>query len=335
MAQVAAVAGVSAKTVSRVVNGERYVSPDVASRVHDAIAQLKYYPNPYAGRLRRKSIRDPLIGLLVSSVSNPFSAAIHRAVEDVAHEQHAVVLATSSDDEEARERANVETFLRRRVDGLILAATGHNVAQLTTVKQRGTKLVFVDRRVPEIDADTVTSDNFLGGQMAAGHLIGHGHRRIAFLGDRSVISTAVERRMGFLDEASRRGISSEDLTTVTDIHTEGDAYECVHSIMDTPTRPTAVFASQNLIGIGTVRALHEMGLQHRVALIAFDDIPFSDILEPGVTTVEQDPRAIGTIAARLTLARIAGDESAVQRQVLPPRLIARGSGEIHVGDAIA
>lgn len=328
MAEVAAAAGVSPKTVSRVVNGERYVSPEVARRVHDAIARLEYYPDPYAGRLRRKTVRDPLIGLLVSSVSNPFSAAVHRAVEDVAHERHAVVLATSSDDDEDREHANVETFLRRRVDALILAVTGHNVAQLSLARGRGTKLVFVDRRPDGIDADSVTSDNVQGGRMAAEHLIRHGHRRLAFLGDRPVISTALERRTGFLDEARRHGIAQRDVVAITGLHTERDAYSCLHSILDATPRPSAVFASQNLIGIGSIRALHEMGLQNETALIAFDDIPFSDILVPGVTTVEQDPRAIGTIAARQALARIGGDDSPIQRRILPPHLIPRGSGEI-------
>lgn len=328
MAEVAAAADVSVKTVSRVVNGEQYVTDAVAARVHEAVARLNYYPNPYAGRLRRKSVRDPTIGLLVSSVSNPFAASVHRAIEDVALRRHAVVLATSSDDEPEREHANMQTFLRRRVDGVIVAPTGHGTTHLGAVQRSGVALVFVDRRVDGIEADTVVTDNVLGASMATKLLLEHGHRRLAFLGDRSIISTAIERRRGFEESALAAGIAAEDLTIVTGLHGVDEAFACTRELLQREPAPTAIFAAQNLVAIGAIRALHSLGMQRETALVAFDEVPFADILSPGITTVEQDPAAIGNLAATLVLARIGGDTGPLQRHVLRPRLVCRGSGEI-------
>lgn len=328
MAEVAAAAAVSVKTVSRVINREQYVTEAVTARVHEAIARLNYYPNPYAGKLRRKSVRDPTIGLLVSSVSNPFAASVHRAIEDVALQRHAVVLATSSDDEPEREHANMQTFLRRRVDGVIVAPTGHGTAHLEAVQRHGVALVLVDRRVDGIEADTVVTDNVLGASMATGLLLDHGHRRLAFLSDRSIISTAIERRQGFEQTARDADVAAEDLIIVTELHGAEQAYTCTRELVQRVPAPTAIFAAQNLVATGAIRALHSLGMHEEIALVAFDEVPFADVLSPGITTVEQNPAAIGNLAASLVLARIGGDAGPLQQHVLRPTLVCRGSGEI-------
>jgi len=328
MAQVATLAGVGLKTVSRVINGEPYVSTEVAERVRAAAAQLNYHPNPHAGELRSKGKRHVTIGLLVSSVSNPFAAAVHRAIEDVARVHDAAVFASSLDDEPDRERAGVEAFLRRRLDALILTTVTPSQAYLIPEQNHGTHFVFVDRRPTGVEADAVVSDNAGGAALGVRHLLEHGHRRIAFLGDRHEITTAVQRRHGFFDELGRAGVPSGGVPVIGELHDETDARAAVLQLMRSPDAPTALFTSQNLITIGAIRALRELGLQHEVALVGFDDIPVADLIEPAVTVVAQDPEAIGTLAAERVFARLAGDETPAREYVLPTHLIVRGSGEL-------
>lgn len=328
MQQVAALAGVGLKTVSRVINGEPYVSAAVAERVRRAAEQLDYRPNPHAGGLRRKERRHPSIGLLVSSVANPFAAALHRGVEDVAHLHDAAVFASSLDDDPQRERGMVQAFLARRLDALILTTVQPSQAYLLPEQRHGTPFVFVDRSPSGIDADTVSSDNRGGAAAGAAHLAAHGHRRIAFLSDRSDIKTAIDRREGFLAALERVGVAASALPVVTGLHDEAAAERAVLELLRSDAPPTALFPAQNLVTIGAVRALRRLGLQHEIALVGFDDLPLAELLEPALTVVAQDPEKIGALAAERVFARLAGDDSPARNYTIPTRLIVRGSGEI-------
>jgi len=171
MKQVAALAGVSLKTVSRVVNGEPFVSPEVISRVQDAAQRLNYRPNLTASSLRRADGRTRTVGLLLENVANPFSAALHRAIEDVARERGVVVLAGSVDEDPVRERELVTAFSNRRVDGLIVVPSGGDQSYLAAERSAGTALVFVDRPPQFLDADVVLVANRAGAEAATTHLI--------------------------------------------------------------------------------------------------------------------------------------------------------------------
>ena len=333
MHHVAALAGVSIKTVSRVINNEPNVSPDKASRVWTAAQRLNYQPNIQASNLKRSHRRSQTLGLLVGSVANPFSGAIHRAVEDVARTYGAEVFSASLDDDPNRERSIVEAFVRRRVDGLILTTATKSQAYLGVEQQHGTPLVFVDREPIGISADAVVSDNRRGAFRAVQHLIHHGHRRIAYLGDCSTIQTARERRLGFLDALSAQKISVSDTVIVEDLHDAESAYEACQRLLREDTPPTALFTSQNLVTFGALRALRKHGCHNSVALVSFDDFLLSDLLEPGVTVIAQNPRKIGTLAAERMFARLQGDQSPEETFVVPTVLIPRGSGEIHPIDS--
>ena len=209
MKQVAALAGVSLATVSRVVNGGPSVRADLAARVHEAVELLGYRHNLTASSLRRADRLSASIGLIFEDVANPFFSAVHRGVEEVARERGVLTFAGSSDERPERERELAESFSARRVDGLIIAPAATDHSYLQRDREAGVALVFVDRPASFVDADVVLTDNAGGARAAVSHLIDHGHRRIAFLGDRPELHTATERLRGYRDALARHGIREE------------------------------------------------------------------------------------------------------------------------------
>lgn len=328
MRDVAALAGVGLKTVSRVVNDEPNVSSETKEKVERAIEALDFQPNLGAGSLRRDGGRTLTIGLILDAVDNPFSAAINRAVERVAAARHTAVFAASSDDDSERERELVAAFNRRRVDGLILTPYGPDQGYLQRERSHGIPLVFVDRTPSGLLADVVLTDNVRWAQAATQHLIDHGHRRIAFLGDDLSIPTARDRRTGYQRALAATGIEVPPEFVVGDLVSEELATASVRRLLEQPEPPTALMSGQNVITFGAVRALHGLGRQHEVALMGFDDVPLADLLVPGISVVAQDPAEIGRLAAERLFARIDGDDSAAETITVPSRLIERGSGEI-------
>ncbi len=329
MRDVAALAGVSIKTVSRVVNGEPGVSVVLADRVEDAARQLDYRPDLTASNLRRGR-QTATLGLMLENVANPYSSAVHRAVDDAAVERGMAVLATSLDEDPVREREVARTMIQRRVDGLVIMPTGIDQSYLRAEIEAGLATVFVDRPPGFLDADTVLATNGAGAREAIEHLVAMGHRRIAFLGDLTDIATAKDRYQGYRDALEEAGIRLDEGLVRHDLHTRDTAQRAAESLMRLPPdeAPTALFASQNLITIGAIQALHLHDLQHLVALVGFDDIELASMLDPGVTVVAQDPYAIGRAAAELLFARLDGYRGPSQHRMISTRLIIRGSGEI-------
>jgi LacI family transcriptional regulator len=327
MKDVARSAQVSLKTVSRVVNGETTVSPVLAERVHAAIDTLKYRPDFGASTLRRSDHRTRTIGLLLEDVGNPFSASLHRAVEDEARARGVQVLTGSLDENPDRERELARAFAMRRTDGLILVPASTDQSYLATEVQAETPVVFVDRPARGLSADSVLSTNVTGAKEAVRHLIAHGHRTIAYLSDYGTISTARSRHEGYVTALAEAGIEPTLDLIVQDLHVVGDAEAAVTSLFGRRRPPTALFTSQNLVTVGAVRALRRLNLHREVALVGFDDFPLADLLEPAVTVVAQDPAMMGRTAARALFRRIDGDTSEPREFWIPTTLIRRGSGE--------
>jgi LacI family transcriptional regulator len=335
MLDVAALAGVGLKTVSRVVNAEPGVSPALETKVKEAIAQLNYRRDANASMLRRLGGRTQTIGLVLEDVSNPFSSALHRAIEDSARARNVLVFAGSCDEDGARERELISTFRDRRVDGIIVVPASSDHTFLYEEQRAGTALVFVDRPAAHLDADSVASDNLEGATAAVEHLLARGHRRIAFLGDLPSIWTADQRLRGYTQAIARAGIPYDEALVRTGLRGPDAALHAVDELLAMPDPPTAIFTSQNLLTIGGIRALRNAGLQHRIALIGFDDVALGDIVEPAVSVVAQDPQAIGHAAAELLFRRMEGDGAPSVHHVVPVQLIARGSGEIEPGERAA
>jgi len=328
MRDVAALAGVGIKTVSRVVNDVPTVAPDLVARVNKAAAKLGYRPNLTASSLRRSDRRTSMIGLLLENVANPFSGAVQRAVEEVARARGVLVLTGSLDEDPAQEKNLARALIDRGVDGLLVVPAGTDHSYLVGEQRAGTQIVFLDRNPTLVAADTVRSDHHEGAAGAVAHLINRGHRRIAYLGDRADVSTARTRHAGYLAALGAASIGVSRQLIREDLTTSEQAEKETRAVLELPQPPTALFTSQNLVTIGALRALRAAGLRGRLAHVGFDDVLLADLLEPGLTVVAQDPREIGRLAVTRLFARIDGDRSPARTLVVPTRLIARGSGEL-------
>jgi LacI family transcriptional regulator len=328
MREVAALAGVSIKTVSRVVRGEGGVSPELAARVTDAAAMLDYRHNLAASTLRGHGQRTAAIGLVLMDVANPYASALHRAVEDFAHVRGTLVFAVSSDEHPDRQREVLDALLSRRVDGLIVMPVESDHGLLLHEQRRGTPIVFVDRQLATAEIDSVTVDNHEGARRAIEHLAAHGHRRIAYLGDLHTIWTAAERYAGYVEGLARTGVPLDPTLICADLHSADAAEVAAYALLGRADSPTALFSAQNLVTVGVLRAIQKRGLQREIAIVGFDDLPLAELLDPALTAVTQDSTTIGRTAAELLFARLDGDDSPPRHEVISTRLLIRGSGEI-------
>ncbi len=330
MRDVAALGGVSIKTVSRVVNDEPGVSPDLVRRVERAARQLDYHHNLTASSLRRADRKSGIVGLLLEDVANPFSSGVHRAIGDAAALRGVAVLAMSLDEDPVRERDLVRAMLLRRVDGLVIMPSGADQGYLRNEIEAGLAVVFIDRPPGFLDADTVRATDREGAREAVAHLVTAGHQRIAFLGDLRTIATAKDRYRGYQDALLRAGLDVDDRLVRMDLHTREAAEAAAAELLELPVGigPTACFASQNLVAIGTLRALRARGRTRDTAMIAFDDIELADLLEPGITVVQSNPFAIGRLAAELLFERLDGYRGPSRQRLVATLLVPRGSGEI-------
>jgi LacI family transcriptional regulator len=327
MRDVAGLAGVSVATVSRLVNGDE-VRSDLAARISDAIEVLGYRRDLTASTLRRADRHSASIGLVIEDVSNPFFSAVHRGVEDVARTHGTLTFAGSSDEDPDRERELVEAFGGRGVDGLVIVPCTSDQSYLQRERRSGMALVFVDRPPRFIDADAVLTDNAGGARAGVEHLIAVGHRRIALLGDRLGIFTAQERLRGYRAALAAADLPEDPTLERLELRDSDVASAAAKELLLASDPPSAIFAGQNLITVGAVRALRELGRQHEVAIVGFDDVVLGDMVDPGISVVMQDPYALGRAAAELLFSQLDGYRGDGRRIELPTRLVPRGSGEL-------
>jgi LacI family transcriptional regulator len=335
MKDVAALAGVAIKTVSRVMNGDPTVTPDLAARVRDAAGKLGYRPNLTASSLRRGDRRTATIGLLLDDVANPFSAALLRAVEDEARQRRVQILIGSLDEDPDRERELAITLIDRGVDGLVIAPAAPDQSYLVAERKLGIRVVFLDREPRFLDADAVVSDNRHGAIAAVDHLRSFGHRRIAYLGDSLTISTAAHRFGGYQHAIERAGMQADPMIIRHGLRTVEAATRAAAEMIGLADPPTAMFTGQNLVTIGAVKALRQAGMQDTIGLVGFDDFLLADVLVPGITVVTQDTARLGRLATQLLFARLDGDDSPPGTHIVPVSMIVRGSGEISPASALA
>jgi LacI family transcriptional regulator len=320
MRDVALRAGVSAKTVSRVVNNDRYVSSDVKLRVQQAIDELEYVPNMLAVTFRTG--RDAAIGVAVPGVADPFFAGIISAVERVASRRGVAVIVTSVGWEDSHERQSIEAVLHRRVAGMIICPVGPDMSFLQPWQARA-PLVFVDRIPGKLTADAVVQDDVGGGREATAHLIGHGHRRIAFLGDDVI--TGILRLKGcrqaladaVLDHTDALvHLGDVDIATVT---------AALRRILSEPDPPTAVFSSNARCTVSVVSALQTLR-RSDIAVVGFGDFPTAAALRPAITVINQDGEEMGRFAAERLFSRLDQPGRRLRRHtVLPVSLVTRTS----------
>jgi LacI family transcriptional regulator len=319
MRQVAAAAGVSAKTVSRVINNDRYVSQHVRDRVEHAVAELQYVPNVLARTFRAGT--DRAIGLAVPDLTDPFFAAITKSVAEVASARDTAVVVCNLGNDGARERAGVEALLGRRLIGLIATPVSADQSYLAPWLER-TATVFIDRPPSRLTADAVLEDDFGGARLATEHLLRHGHRRIGFLGDDLGLPTTARRLEGY--RAALDGAASADLVVLGGAGA-GDAARITEHVLAGRKPATALFCSNARLSQDVVPALQELG-RRDVALVSYGDFPLAAALQPALTVIDQDPATLGRLAAERLFSRPEHPQRRLRRRiVLPVALIRRAS----------
>jgi LacI family transcriptional regulator len=327
MRDVAERAGVSLKTVSRVINEEPGVAGPTAERVAVAIAELGFQRNDLARSLRQGR-SSSTIGLVIEDMGNPFYSAIAQAVEAAAADHGCMLITSSCEEDPDRERALVQALLRRRVDALLLVPASDDHTYISREAGTNTPVVFLDRPPGGIDADTVLLDNRGGARSAIEHLLAQGHRRIACVADPDRLYTASERLHGFREAMDAAGVEIDPELVRLDTHSAEPAERVVRELLALAPdrRPTAIFTGNNRHTVGALRALR--GLEHEVALVGFDDFELADLLVMPTTVVRHDSQELGRHAADLAFMRLDGRDGPPRRVVVPTELVIRGSGEV-------
>lgn len=322
MPDVARLAGVSIKTVSRVINAEPTVSDETVDRVRSAVKELGFRRNDMARSLRSGRV-SASIGLVIEDLGNPFYSSMARAVEAVARQHGSLLMVGSSEEDPDRERELVGALLERRVHALAIVTAGGDSRYLLPEISMGTPVVFLDRRPLGIAGDSVTVDNRRGASEGVRHLIDAGHRRIAVLGDPPAVPTARERVEGFRAAMASARIKVDERLVRLGSHTAEEAEVVAASLVEDVNPPTAYFLLNNRMTVGVVRTLWQKGVS--VPIVGFDDFELADLLPLPVTVIAQDPAEMGRRGAHLLFDRLGGSRKRRQHIVLPTRLIQRGA----------
>ena len=323
-------AGVSASTVSRVINKSVAVDPETEARVRAAIEELGYRPNLLARSFRRRTTQT--IGLLIPDNANPFFADVARAIEDAGYAQGYNVILCNSDLSEEKQAAYLDVLLAKRVDGLILVSSGLIAAgdrpdPMQRVLDSGTPCVVVDRDLGETPVDQVLVDNEHGGYLAGQYLIRLGHRRITCLGGPSSLTPSAGRVAGFRRALDEAGLPWQPAATMASNGRYDGGQAAVRDLLARGIDVTAIFAFNDLVAIGALGALRRAGLRvpDDVSVVGFDDVALSSAVYPALTTVAQPIAEIGHLSVRLLLQRITNPNAPRARVVLPTTLVERES----------
>ena len=329
MRDIAERAGVSLITVSRALNNKPDVSKETRARVRAIAEELQYAPNVHARALASGDSRT--LGLIVADSANPFYGKLIRGVEDTASAQgYGVILCNTSEDRE-REAAAHQMLREKRVDGMLVTGIRTGLSPLLRLEQENIPFVLLNRYLQEIDADCVVNDNRQGAYEATAHLCGLGHRRIVHLTGPQQISSVRERLAGFRQALDEYDIQFDPgLVLRCDLKLEGGYQQIKTAMPAFAPRPTAVFAYSDLVAIGVLKALRELGLRvpQDIALVGYDDIEFAPFVDPPLTTVAQLVYEIGQKGTEILLEKInwpEEEEWTPQRMVFKPELRIRAS----------
>ena len=326
--EVAARAGVSIATVSHVLNNTRFVSEETRAVVLEAIRELNYHPSAAARSLSSRKTRT--IGMVISDVSNIFFGQMIQGVLDViSAEDYNLILCTTSESL-AKEEEYFQLLLGRAVDGLIAAAISERWATLQTVEAKKIPVVFVDRTFEGMEGPFVGVDNVQGAYKAVCHLIGDGHRRIGVVAGLAHMSTMCERVDGYRRALQEHEIGyDESLVVYSNLSIDGGRQAALQ-LLSRPDRPEAIFSNNNLLTLGVLLAIQELGLvcPEHVALACFDDHPWAGVVSSPLTVVRQPNYEIGRQAAIMLLQLLSGQQLEQQRVIFPPELVVRRSCKV-------
>jgi LacI family transcriptional regulator len=315
MPDVAREAGVSVKTVSRVINREPGVRPKTEALVIAAIAKLGFRRND-AARSLRSGRSTSSIGLVIEDLGNPFYSTLARAVEGVARSHDSLLISASSEGDLDLERRLVHEMCERRVDGLIIVPSVGDQAFVNEEMEMGTPTVFVDRPPTGVKADVVLADNAGGARAALEFLIARGHESIAILAEDDRIYTMGQRLRAARAAADRAGV---ELVVATGLRTPAAAAAAVAGILARRRPPTAIFALNNRTAVGALSQV--VGRAGSIDVVGFDEFELAHLVPEMSAVVAHDAAALGTQAAELLFARIGGYAVKPKRVVIPTTLV--------------
>ena len=323
--EVAEKAGASVTTVSHVINETRHVSDEVRLRVLDAMKELNYRPNALARSLRMGQTHT--LALILPDSANPFFADVGRYVEDEAFRLGYSVILCNTQGDPRREDLYVDVLDKKQVDGIIFVATGDQVASLNFLRSRNMPVVVVNRDLANINVDLIFTDNHQGGYLATQHLLALGHTRIACIAGPSDLTLGADRVDGYRRALEEAGLAYDETLVRAGDYQPASGFRVTAELLAGPARPTAIFACNDLMAIGALRAAVEAGCRVPLDLsvIGFDDIELARFTNPPLTTIAQDKAAIGAQAVRRLVDRISTKTGAFHRSILPTSLVLRAS----------
>lgn len=326
MVDVAERAGVSFKTVSRVINGVSSVDKEMAERVRVAATELGYRPNQMAATLK-SGAATAMIGLVIKDISNEFYAAITQGAAEIAGQRGVQLITSSTPDEEVSVRSEENTIFelcRHRVDGLLIVPRSHDQSTLGREMEMGTPMVFVDRRPVGLAADSVVIDNEAGSSMGIEHLAARGHTRIGMIFDSLDIATMRLRHDGARATMTSLGLGVDDALVITDVHGPDASAEAAARLVASDNPPTAIFCGNNRATLGVVEEVWRRGVD--VAIVGFDDFVLAHLLPVPITLIAYDAMELGRAAARMLFERIDGLTGPPREIVIPVSLKESGIG---------
>jgi len=321
--EVAALAGVSVATASRVLSGNPATSPQSRARVASAAAELDFRPNAQARALR--GARTNALGLLVSDVRNPFFADLAHTVEQAAILHGFVTLLGNANERADQQDRYLDTLISRRVDGIILAPVGAGSDSIRSLVAREIPTVFVDRTIEGMDVPSVTTDGTAGIRQAVEHFAAAGHTRIGYISGPQASSTGRERFAAFTGSVTESGLGADPGLVYFGDYQAASGSAGVHALLGLGEPPTALLVADSLMAVGAIAALHSRGVRlgADLAMVAFDDIEWFALLNPALSVISHSVADMGRTAVDLLLQVLDGGTPA--SVVLPSELIVRAS----------
>lgn len=316
-------AGVSTSTVSHVINKTRYVREETRERVHRAMRDLNYRPNNIAQSLRRQ--RTNTIGVLLPTTANPYFGGILAAIEAASFEVgHNLVIGNANNDPE-REHAYLDVLMARQIAGMLLISTGDVLRSVERLHEEKVPVVVVDRPTGNANVDEVWTDNRQGGYLATRHLLALGHRRVACIAGPDHLVNSRQRFSGYVAALVEAGLPVHEDLVCAGLFDHESGYTAARALLDAHPDVTAIFACNDLMAIGAVRAVYDTGraVPADVSVVGFDNIPMSAYTLPQLSTIDQPIAEVGAVAVQRLLERVARPNTPAQQTVLPVTLVAR------------
>lgn len=324
--EVANLAGVAPITASRVLNNSGYASEDVRRRVKQAAEQLNYVPNVLARSLKSK--RTHTLALVITDITNPFWTTVARGVEDAASEKGYNVIFCNTDESAQKQKAYLQTLIQKQVDGVLLVPASSEENPIEFLKQQNVRVVLLDRNLPNTEVDVIRCDSKGGAYRLVKLLIKLGHRNIGIIRGPYGVSSAEDRMAGYQLALEENGQKINDQFVCSGEFSVESGYQLTKKLLSMSPRPTAMFASNNFIAIGALKALRDahVVVPDEMSVVGFDDLPLAIVVDPFLTVADQPAYEMGRLATQRLLEQLDSEiPDEVQEIVLPVSIIERKS----------